>query len=367
MWTVAHSLPGMSDGNFLSSPVTIKVSTGKLQFVPKNAKTKRSIVVEPILNSLYQKGLGKYMKRRLRKFGVDLSDQTRNRALARKGSLDGSLCTVDITSASDCISRELVWNLFPLPWAQALDIGRTPYVTYRHQDLLLEKFSSMGNAYTFELESILFYSLSIGVCKALGLTTESVSAYGDDIVIPTPAYDLLLSTLEFCGFTVNSEKSYSFGPFRESCGADWFCGMDVRPFYLRKQISDRTLMVMHNFFVRHGEWRLAKIAKTFIKPHNRIYGPDGYGDGHLIGSYSLRSSRKLRRCGYEGGFFDTFVCLPKRVKTRYRNDWIFPSYTIYMRTGEEESTDPDIVRGTKGYRRASIYTLADRIFSAIEL
>jgi len=164
----------------------------------------------------------------------------------------------------------------------------------------------MGNAYTFELESILFYSLSIGVCKTLGLTTESVSVYGDDIIVPTTAFDLLSSTLEFCGFSVNSEKSYSVGPFRESCGADWFCGMDVRPFYLRKQISDRTLMVMHNFFVRHGEWQLAKVVKTFIKPHNRIYGPDGYGDGHLIGSYTLRRSRKLRRCGYEGGFFDTF-------------------------------------------------------------
>jgi hypothetical protein len=366
IWAAGHSNHGVvtSVSSMDMAPIPVKVSTGKLMFVPKDARSHRSIVVEPLLNSLYQKGIGSYLKARLRKFGVDLSDQTRNRSLAKRGSEDGTLCTVDLSSASDTIARELVWNLLPYDWACALDIGRTPYVSYRGRDLLLEKFSSMGNAFTFELESLIFYGITVGVCKHLSLTTKDVSVFGDDIICPVGAYGTLSKALEYCGFSINEEKSFSAGPFRESCGADYLRGMNVRPFYLRKQVSDRTLFTMHNFFVRNGEWQLAKVVKTFIKPHNRIYGPDGYGDGHLIGSYTLRSSRKIQRSGFEGGFFDTFVSNPRRITTRYWNDWVYPSYSVYVRSGEADPTDPDIVRGSRGYRRASIYTLARRVFTA---
>jgi len=363
IWAAGHANRGVVVDRFNPAPIPVKASSGKLMFVPKDARSHRSIVVEPLLNSLYQKGIGSYLKKRLKRFGVDLTDQTRNRELARKGSEDGASCTIDLSSASDTVSRELVWNLLPLPWAHALDIGRTPQVTYRSETLLLEKFSSMGNAYTFELESLIFYSLVWGTCTALGLSTEDISVFGDDIICPRAAYDTLVGILSYCGFTVNTEKSFADGPFRESCGADYFWGRNVRPFYLRKQVSDKILFVMHNFFVRNGEWQLAKVVKCFIKPHNRIYGPDGYGDGHLLGSYTLRSSRKLRRLGYEGGFFDTFVSKPRRIKLRYANDWVFPSYCVYIRMGAEDPTDPDIVRGSRGYRRASIYTLARRIFA----
>jgi hypothetical protein len=363
IWAAGHANSGVVVDELKLATIPVKATCGKLMFVPKDARSHRSIVVEPLLNSLYQKGVGSYLKTRLKRFGVDLTDQTRNRELSRKGSVDGASCTIDLSSASDTVSRELVWNLLPLQWAHALDIGRTPQVTYRSETLLLEKFSSMGNAYTFELESLIFYSLAVGTCTALGLSVQDVSVFGDDIILPVNAYHTFVGILDFCGFTVNSEKSFVHGPFRESCGFDYLNGMGVRPFYLKKRLNDRVLFVMHNFFVRNGEWRLAKVVKTFIKPHNRIYGPDGYGDGHLLGSYTLRSSRKLRRLGYEGGFFDTFVSNSRRVITRYANDWVFPSYSVYIRSGAADPTDPDIVRGSRGYRRASIYTLARRVFA----
>lgn len=356
LWSCGHAFITKSD-------VRVKLCAGKLQFVPKDARIHRPIVVEPILNSLYQKGFGSYMKKRLRKFGVDLADQTRNQDLAYKGSVDGSLATLDLSSASDCVARELVWSLLPIDWAEALERGRTPHVEYRGELILLEKFSSMGNAFTFELESLIFYSLANGVCKCLGLPTESVSVYGDDIIVPVAAYGLMTEVLDYCGFEINLKKSYASGPFRESCGADWFRGISIRPFYLREKISDRSLFVMHNFFVRNGEYQLAKLVSTFIRPHNKTYGPDGYGDGHLIGTYTLRSSRKLRRAGYEGGFFDTFVCVPKRLKLARPNDWVYPVYSVYVRSGSGDPSDPDIIRGTRGYRRVSIYTLARRVFS----
>ena len=73
---------------------------------------------------------------------------------------------------------------------------------------------------------------------------------------------------------------------------------------------------MHNWFVRHGEPRLAEIVMENIPSHLRIFGPDGYGDGHLIGTYRLRSNRELKRRGHEGGFFDTYVAISKRVRLR---------------------------------------------------
>lgn len=34
------------------------------------------------------------------------------------------------------------------------------------------------------------------------------------------------------GFEVNRDKTFLFGPFRESCGTDWYQGVDVRPIVL---------------------------------------------------------------------------------------------------------------------------------------
>lgn len=356
LWREAHLQNGA---------IPVKATCGRLQFVPKDARTYRSIVVEPILNSVYQKGFGTYMKGRLGKHGVNLRDQRVNQELARKGSIDGEIATVDLSSASDTIARELVWELLPTDWAYALEIGTTPQVKYHGEVLQLEKFSSMGNAFTFELESLLFWGLAFGVCQALGLEGCTLSVYGDDIIVPSSAVGLLKTVFDFVGFEINTSKSYESGPFRESCGADWYRGMDVRPFYLKSLVSGQTLFVMHNFFVRHGEHALAKGVLRHIPAHMQLWGPDGYGDGHLIGSHSLRVSRKLKRAGYDGGFFDTFVQLPRRLVLSRVGDWVYPSYSIYVSKTdvEQRETDPFIVRGSLGYRKASIYTLARSIFA----
>ena len=107
------------------SSVELHVAHGKLQFVPKSSKTKRSIVVEPTLNGFGQQGIGKHLKNRLRLFGVDLRDQTRNQNLAREGSLEDNLSTIDLASASDTISYGLVLHLLPVDWFDLLDRFRT--------------------------------------------------------------------------------------------------------------------------------------------------------------------------------------------------------------------------------------------------
>lgn len=356
--------PGWTDSHIREGNLKMNLSHGKLQFVPKTSKTLRSIGVEPTLNGFGQQGIGRFLKKRLKRSGVDLSDQTKNQRLAREGSLTDCLATVDLSSASDTISYNLVMHLLPWDWFDLLDRFRTPCVSYKDKMVTLEKFSSMGNSYTFELESLIFYSLAFSVCTHLGLDPKQVSTYGDDIILPSAAMTLFAEILKVCGFIVNDSKSYSTGPFRESCGADYFEGCDIRPFYLKDQISVRTLFNMHNWFVRHGEPQLAGLVMIEIPTSDRIFGPDGYGDGHLIGSYRLRSSRSLKRAGFEGGFFDTYLSVNKRIKMRELTDWVYPTYSIYT-LGDAESSGPrdhDVVPGSQFFKKVSIYTLKRSIF-----
>lgn len=339
-------------------------SHGKLQFVPKSSKTMRSIGVEPTLNGFGQQGIGKYIRKRLQRAGVDLTDQTRNQRLACKGSIDGSLATVDMSSASDTIAYNLVMHLLSWDWFEFLNRFRTGSVVYKDRVINLQKFSSMGNSYTFELESLIFFSLAYGTCTHLGLDPKEVSVYGDDVIIPVEAMSLFERVISTCGFVVNRTKSYAEGPFRESCGTDYLGGMDIRPFYLKDQISCRVLFNMHNWFIRHGEPVLAGLVLAEIPSHLRIFGPDGYGDGHLIGSFRLRSNRELKRWGHAGGFFNTYEAVSKRIRLREPTDWVYPTYSIYVSgdNPDKVETEHDVVPGVKFYKKVSIYTLKGSIF-----
>jgi len=93
------------------------------------------------------------MKKRLGLFGVNLRDQSVNQRYALLGSIDGSLATIDLSSASDTVSYALVMSLLPSGWFDLLDLFRSECVEVPGGVIELEKFSSMGNAYTFELRA----------------------------------------------------------------------------------------------------------------------------------------------------------------------------------------------------------------------
>jgi hypothetical protein len=343
---------------------SIEVHDGKMSLVPKDARSKRPIIVEPILNGFFQLGVGRYLKERmLRSVDLNLSDQSRNQRLAMQGSIHGGYATIDLSSASDCVSRGLVELLLPWDWYEFLAKLVTSTIREGNKVSDLHKFSSMGNGFTFELESLIFYSVTKATTELLDLAGE-VSVFGDDIICNSRAYSLLTAVLSELGFIVNNEKSFSSGPFRESCGADWFEGQSIRPYYAKKAWSERTLYTFHNWAVRNCEHELASLLFSYTQPSLRLFGPDGFGDGHLLGSYSLRLSRKYRRRGWEGGFFDTYSLRPNRLKKRSDMDWVYPSYSVYTRSGERDPTDPDIVRGSNGYAKVSLYTLARSIFGS---
>lgn len=374
-WSDAYKTATIEKDGWEVDVVPVDIVPGRLAFVPKSAKTYRSIVVEPCLNTFVQAGIGDFMARRLRTVGIDIRDQSANQRAALLGSLDGSLATIDLSSASDLISRELVRFLLPADWYSLLSAWRTSHVVYGDEDLFLEKFSSMGNGFTFPLETLIFYCLTQSVCH-----DPRVLAYGDDIICPSELADQVIAILNVAGFEVNSAKSYSSGPFRESCGKDYYLGINVRPFYQKHLVSGRTLFTLHNFYARAYDFdRAAQVRKLIPRPL-RIYGPDGYGDGHLISSDWKRLHRKkdLSR-GYGGSYFETYSAITRKWLQIYPGDWVSPLYSIYTRAEVPisdalphfpvyESNSPvDTSRkarpewtlpGEDGYKRKLIYTLA---------
>ena len=262
--------------------------------VPKNYKTDRTIAKEPCMNIYVQKGIGRMIRHRLNRVGVDLNDQTRNQRAAQKGSLTGELATVDLTMASDTLSYEVVSWLLPNDWWFALEQSRSPVgVLPTGTQVKYQKFSSMGNGYTFELESLIFWGVCQQVCNSnINETDSSVCVYGDDLIVPSVHYEALVERLSQAGFTPNMKKSFASGPYRESCGKHYFNGSDVTPFYVRKPVAELDrLFLLHNNVHRWGNRTdidvsaLLKQLRELAPASWRIPRlPDGYGDGAFIGA-----------------------------------------------------------------------------------
>ena len=254
--------------------------------VPKNAKTDRVIAIEPLFNMYFQKGIGGVMRNCLRRVGVDLNSQLLNQELARVGSADGTLATIDLSSASDSIAMEVVDEMLPPCWVSAIKATRSPYGVLPSGEIITyQKVSSMGNGFTFELESLIFWALAESAIEYLKLEDRRLAVYGDDLIVPVEAVGLLVDVLALLGFTTNSKKTFSAGPFRESCGKHFFLGTEVTPFYVRENLR--------------GSERLFWAANTVRSYAHTLLGC-GYGcDSRLKGVWDFivsQLSPRARSC-----------------------------------------------------------------------
>lgn len=211
--------------------------SSRIQTVPKTTKIDRVIAVEPTVNGFLQQGVKSCLESRLRKVGIDLQTQQGiNRNLARRGSLGHGFATIDLTAASDSISRRLLQYLLPSDWCEYIQfVSCSSFtlggVTYEADCIAL----TMGNAITFPLQTLIFLALVYEAYCRLGLpfrVNETVAVFGDDIICLESAYATVCDVLVGMGFEPNPDKSFATGDFRESCGADWYAGHNVRGVYL---------------------------------------------------------------------------------------------------------------------------------------
>ncbi|DAD52682.1 TPA_asm: RNA-directed RNA polymerase [ssRNA phage SRR7976301_6] len=237
------------DGPWSFTPGVLEVvETCRVETVPKNAKTHRIIAIEPTANLFLQKGIGGYFRRVLKRVGVDLDDQGRNQSLAAE-AVYSSYATLDLRAASDTVSREIVYDLLPFDWWWLLDHLRSPKALMPDGDVvLLEKFSSMGNGFTFELESLIFWAISSAVQDLQGGGVCSI--YGDDIIVEQVHAPAVVAALTTLGFKLNMTKSYVEGLFFESCGEHYFNGEEVTPAYQKDTFDD---------------------TREYIRCHNRLF------------------------------------------------------------------------------------------------
>jgi hypothetical protein len=246
-----------------------QVRGNRFALVPKSALIMRPIAIEPAINIFYQLGLGTSLRRRLQKAtGWDLDHSSEiHRNLVRENSISGEFSTIDLSSASDTVCYELVRLIMPPAWFEELNALRSPFTLIGKQWVKLEKFSSMGNGYTFELETLIFAAILSTLLEgegASGCLGVDLFVFGDDIIIPTSHAKSAIAALRFFGFSVNPEKTFlddSF--FRESCGADFFSGVNVRPVFLKDAIYEPHELIPWINSVRQLYERLASFGQTF--------------------------------------------------------------------------------------------------------
>lgn len=231
----------------------------KVISVPKTAKTPRIIAMEPVCMQYAQQAVASRLSISVEKDNIlnrflRLDEQECNQRLAREGSLTGTLATLDLSEASDRVSNDLVQLLLAnwqhlsgavqacRSWRAEVQLGDNTVTR------VLSKFASMGSALTFPIEAYVFLTcVFVGIERDLGRRLRhadlisyagQVLVYGDDIIVPTDHVGSVIHILESFGFKVNSRKSFWNGKFRESCGKDYYAGIDVSFVKFRKPWPD---------------------------------------------------------------------------------------------------------------------------------
>lgn len=230
-------------------PVMVKYSVTKCSLVPKDFKGPRLISSESTATQYLQQGqmklLMQYVDRHwLMSKSIRFRDQTRNQEACRQAYANGSV-TLDLSNASDTVSAALVWYLFAgVPTLRSqLFCTRSQYMDVKGERIRITAFSPMGSAVCFPVETLVFWALSMASVRFVqhhwsdgskdpSLPSESemasaVAVFGDDIIVPDYALAVLIGTLTEVGCEVNTSKTCSLTPFRESCGAEYFNHTDV--------------------------------------------------------------------------------------------------------------------------------------------
>jgi len=266
-----------------------------LYAVPKVQTGPRLIAAEPTCNQWIQQGIARFLHayttrdRSILRHSVSFRDQDASGMLALQASKTGLLCTMDLKSASDRLSTQLVQRMFRgnISLLRAMAACRTRFILNKVDRLMpslhkLRKFSTQGSALTFPVQSIVFATLCLGVGKFLNpresirSLARQVRVFGDDIIIPVLWEPKTKEILHLLGLRVNPTKTFAEGNFRESCGVDAWMGHDVTPPHV-SCVAMRTdpqsvlsnVAVSNNFYMK-GWWHAASWIQATVGHRDTI-------------------------------------------------------------------------------------------------
>lgn len=278
--------------------------------VPKTYRGPRLIAAEPVSHQWCQQMVRDYFMTRVQETPIRdcirFADQSYNGTLALEASHSGSHGTIDLSSASDRISCWLVERFFRHneTLLDALHACRTQWI---RQDLdlkapkyaKLQKFSTMGSAVTFPIQSIIFSTIaatatllssgrSVSI-KNLWSLGGRVRVFGDDIIVPEYAMELTQDLLHSLGLRVNTSKTHGTGKFRESCGVDAYDGHDVTAVGIRrvpartKPESVVSAIDCHNNLILKGLWNTAQYIRETVSRFRGYSIPEVCSDSGVLG------------------------------------------------------------------------------------
>nr|QDH91146.1 MAG: RNA-dependent RNA polymerase [Leviviridae sp.] len=259
--------------------------------VPKTLKTPRIIAIEPTCMQYTQQAILQCLVAEIERDDnafnfVRFISQEPNQTLAKEGSLDSSLATLDLSEASDRVSNQHVRALLSRYGSlfRAVDACRSRKADVPgHSVIRLSKFASMGSALCFPFEALTFCTvIFLGIQNALNrpLTKKDIKSfygrvrvYGDDIIIPVEYVDPVVTELESFGFVVNRNKSFWNGKFRESCGKEFYAGHDVsitrvrQPLPLHRGDAQEiaSTVSLRNHFYLSGYWSTARYLDNLLR------------------------------------------------------------------------------------------------------
>lgn len=304
------------------------VTCSRSSFVPKTKEVSRMICVEPSVNMFCQLGLGAILEERLKScFSIDLKTQPEvNRRLAQQGSKDNSYCTIDLSSASDSISLRLCELVFPKWFFQTLLELRSPSTMIDKVREPLFMISTMGNGFTFPLQTIIFSCLIRASYKVSGIPRldgkkMNWACFGDDLIVVKESYPQVIRLLGLLGFSPNSTKTFFEGPFRESCGADWFNGQPARSVFVKRLRSTQDIFVAINLLNSWSAYTGIALINTIryllsgLSSSNRsCYVPFEENNDSGIRVPSAHLDGKLRRNRNLSILYRCFRARPKSIK-----------------------------------------------------
>jgi hypothetical protein len=301
----------------------------RVVFVPKTMTAPRVIAIEPHNVQYMQQSLKDYVYKilethRLTKHSIRFARQDVNQRLAYSSSIDKRLATLDLKDASDRVALPLVQRIFKTSGIlEYLEDSRSLHATLPSgRNIVLNKFASMGSAMCFPVEAMVFYTLIQSAMhqldgkrpssRSICAYSKQIDIYGDDIIVPVEYTDVVVNYLESYGLKVNVNKSFGNSHFRESCGADFFNGVDVKPVYAREYPYDDSRQwtpsailswnaTADQFYIS-GQWHVAQVIRTMLSrvvrrpiPRSRVV-TGGLAHFSLLFTTNLKYNRDL--CGW---------------------------------------------------------------------
>jgi hypothetical protein len=344
-----------------------EVPGNALSFVPKKWNKLRTMSAEGTLNQFFQLGTGRVIQTRLRKCNIDLSTQPDvHRRLVKLMSRYPEIgdATLDWSQASDRIWSSLVQMLVDGDWYSWFDQIRSPVTTFGEGEVYdLPMIGTMGNGFVFPLQTLVFWGLLTSLAEVMDIRSVGISVFGDDCIVPialVPWVEVLAKEL---GWSLNSEKSFSEGRFRESCGLDAYMGRNVRPFFIERpeDVKNRNALKSWSYVVFNGLRRsldgrgddsdLWQWLFHFHEEYNLgkvLLVPPRFGDGSGVQTPDC-VIRHISRFGIKAGDIpggdETNTLYPswdrskgvwdfrylRNRPSRYKVLWEFPWYHVWLR------------------------------------